>query len=251
MICFSCNNVKTNGLSESEIDKKVSELIELMTLDEKVGQMTQIDQRFLDTITDLSTYSIGSLLSGGGSHPSVNKPQAWLDMYNNYQKETLKSRLQIPLIYGIDAVHGHNNVYGATIFPQNIVSDTIIHEVERKETLFSISQKYKVNINDILELNPKLRESRLKRKSKILIPVFKSIKESILVKKDSLIKDDNLSRLDSIFVKKRKLKSVNVSIGLRVEMGPKILPKKLLKFAKITKINLIFCIITILNSGTR
>ena len=90
------------------------------------------------------------------------------------------------------------------IFPQNIVSDTIIHEVERKETLFSISQKYKVNINDILELNPKLRESRLKRKSKILIPVLESIKESILVKKDSLIKDDNLSRLDSIFIKKRK-----------------------------------------------
>ena len=90
------------------------------------------------------------------------------------------------------------------IFSQNIVSDTIIHEVERKETLFSISQKYKVNINDILELNPKLRESRLKRKSKILIPVLKSIKESILVKKDSLIKDDNLSRLDSIFIKKRK-----------------------------------------------
>ena len=91
-----------------------------MNLDEKVGQMTQIDQRFLDTITDISTYSIGSLLSGGGSHPIVNEPQAWLDMYNKYQSESLKSRLQIPLIYGIDAVHGHNNVYGATIFPQNI-----------------------------------------------------------------------------------------------------------------------------------
>ena len=101
------------------------------------------------------------------------------------------------------------------IFPQNIVSDTIIHEVERKETLFSISQKYKVNINDILELNPKLRESRLKRKSKILIPVLESIKESILVKKDSLIKDDNLSRLDSIFVKKRKKDSqLNLSVLL-------------------------------------
>jgi len=101
------------------------------------------------------------------------------------------------------------------IFPQNIVSDTIIHEVERKETLFSISQKYKVNINDILELNPKLRESRLKRKSKILIPVLESIKESILVKKDSLIKDDNLSRLDSIFVKKRKKDSqLNLSVIL-------------------------------------
>ena len=54
------------------------------------------------------------------------------------------------------------------IFSQNIVSDTIIHEVERKETLFSISQKYNININDILKLNPKLRESRLKRKSKIM-----------------------------------------------------------------------------------
>jgi len=109
-----------NNLSESQLNKKVDDLIAKMTLDEKVGQMTQIDQRFLDTITDLSTYSIGSLLSGGGSHPSVNEPQAWLDMYNKYQSETLKNRLGIPLIYGIDAVHGHNNVYGATIFPQNI-----------------------------------------------------------------------------------------------------------------------------------
>ena len=120
LINISCDNIDSNNLSEAEISKKVSELIDSMTLDEKVGQMTQIDQRFLDTITDLSTYSIGSLLSGGGSHPKVNEPQAWLDMYNKYQEETLKNRLGIPLIYGIDAVHGHNNVYGATIFPQNI-----------------------------------------------------------------------------------------------------------------------------------
>ncbi len=120
LITISCNNSENNNLSEAEISKKVSELIDSMTLDEKVGQMTQIDQRFLDTIADLSTYSIGSLLSGGGSHPKLNEPQAWLDMYNKYQEETLKNRLGIPLIYGIDAVHGHNNVYGATIFPQNI-----------------------------------------------------------------------------------------------------------------------------------
>ena len=63
LINISCNNEST-GLSESEINKKVSELVDLMNLDEKVGQMTQIDQRFLDTITDISTYSIGSLLSG-------------------------------------------------------------------------------------------------------------------------------------------------------------------------------------------
>ena len=123
-------------ISESEIDKKVDKLIQSMTLDEKVGQMTQIDQRFLDTITDLSTYSIGSLLSGGGSHPKVNEPQAWLDMYNGYQSETLKSRLQIPLIYGIDAVHGHNNVYGATIFPQNIG----LGATNNPELIFKISE---------------------------------------------------------------------------------------------------------------
>ena len=82
------------------------------------------------------------------------------------------------------------------IFSQNIVTDTIVHEVERKETLFSISQKYKININDILEFNPQLRNSRLKRKSKILIPVIESIQEKTLVEKDSLPTEDDLLRLD-------------------------------------------------------
>ena len=101
------------------------------------------------------------------------------------------------------------------IFSQNIVTDTIVHEVERKETLFSISQKYKININDILELNPKLRNSRLKRKSKILIPVIESIQEKTLVEKDSLPKEEDLLRLDSIFVKKRKRDNqLNLSVLL-------------------------------------
>ena len=101
------------------------------------------------------------------------------------------------------------------IFSQNIVTDTIVHEVERKETLFSISQKYKININDILDLNPQLRNSRLKRKSKILIPVIESIQENTLVEKDSLPTEDDLLRLDSIFVKKRKRDNqLNLSILL-------------------------------------
>ena len=101
------------------------------------------------------------------------------------------------------------------IFSQNIVTDTIVHEVERKETLFSISQKYKININDILELNPQLRNSRLKRKSKILIPVIESIQEKALVEKDSLPKEEGLLRLDSIFVKKRKRDNqLNLSVLL-------------------------------------
>ena len=101
------------------------------------------------------------------------------------------------------------------IFSQNIVTDTIVHEVERKETLFSISQKYKININDVLELNPQLRNSRLKRKSKILIPVIESIQEKTLVEKDSLPTEDDLLRLDSIFVKKRKRDNqLNLSVLL-------------------------------------
>ncbi len=102
-----------------------------------------------------------------------------------------------------------------TIFTQNIVSDTIFHEVERRETLFSISQKYDININDILELNPQLRNSRLKRRSTILIPVFESILEVEIVEKDSLQIPNNILSLDSIYIKKRKKnKKLNVSLLL-------------------------------------
>ena len=102
-----------------------------------------------------------------------------------------------------------------TIFSQNIVSDTIFHEVNRKETLFSISQKYDVSVNDILEFNPKLRNSRLRRRSTILIPVFNSVKETITVNKDSIETSFNISKLDSIYFKKRrKNNQLNVSVLL-------------------------------------
>jgi len=92
------------------------------------------------------------------------------------------------------------------IFSQNIVSDTIFHSVERKETLFSISQKYDIDINDILELNPELRDSRLRRRSIILIPVFTSIQEIQPIKLDSLRLSNSILTLDSIYSKKRKKK---------------------------------------------
>ena len=102
-----------------------------------------------------------------------------------------------------------------TIFSQNIVSDTIFHEVNRKETLFSISQKYDVSVNDILEFNPKLRDSRLRRRSTILIPVFNSVKEAVTVNKDSIETSYNISKLDSIYFKKRrKNNQLNVSVLL-------------------------------------
>ena len=115
---FGCESIiSNNGSNDAEF---VDSLIKEMTIDEKIGQMTQVDQQFLNDISDISKYGFGSLLSGGGSTPKVNEPKAWADMYDQYQREALNSRLKIPLLYGIDAVHGHNNVVGATIFPHNI-----------------------------------------------------------------------------------------------------------------------------------
>jgi len=102
------------------IDQKVDSLLNLMTIDEKIGQMTQAERGMLDNINDIATYGLGSLLSGGGSAPNPNTQAAWASMYDNFQNIALQSRLGIPLIYGVDAVHGHNNVYGAVIFPHNI-----------------------------------------------------------------------------------------------------------------------------------
>lgn len=115
---FGCESMKNKDLAKDTAF--VDSLLNQMTIDEKIGQMTQVDQQFLNDISDISKYGFGSLLSGGGSTPKVNEPQAWAEMYDKYQQEALSSRLKIPLLYGIDAVHGHNNVVGATIFPHNI-----------------------------------------------------------------------------------------------------------------------------------
>jgi beta-glucosidase len=105
----------------SSYDDKVKALLAQMTLDEKIGQMTQAEQDALKDVQDIEKYFLGSLLSGGGSDPKAgNSLEAWTNMYDNYQSHALKTRLAIPILYGVDAVHGHNNVFGATIFPHNI-----------------------------------------------------------------------------------------------------------------------------------
>src|SRR5215831_9460525 len=102
-------------------DPQVRELLARMTLEEKLGQMTQAEQSALKDVDDIQKYYLGSLLSGGNSDPKAgNSFKAWTDMYNVYQSHALKTRLAIPLLYGVDAVHGHNNVLGATIFPHNV-----------------------------------------------------------------------------------------------------------------------------------
>ncbi|MDP5273977.1 beta-glucosidase family protein [Chengkuizengella axinellae] len=117
------------------IDVRVEDLLSRMTLEEKAGQMTQVnvtklqgssewdagplnDEWLVKTFKD---YHVGSVLSGGGTTPVSNEPKLWAEMTNEIQKSAIEnSRLGIPIIYGVDAVHGHNNVIGATIFPHNL-----------------------------------------------------------------------------------------------------------------------------------
>jgi beta-glucosidase len=102
------------------VKARVSDLMSRMTLDDKLGQMIQPERLGITDINDLATYRVGSLLSGGSSQPTPNTPEAWADMYDTFQRATLAAPLRIPLIYGVDAVHGHNGVKGATVFPHNI-----------------------------------------------------------------------------------------------------------------------------------
>jgi beta-glucosidase len=107
--------------AKAPIAKRVEDLLGRMTIEEKVGQMTQAERQAAtddpDLITDLG---LGSILSGGGSVPANNTPEGWVAMVNGFQEQALSTRLEIPIIYGVDAVHGHGNVFGATVFPHNI-----------------------------------------------------------------------------------------------------------------------------------
>ncbi len=101
------------------IEERIYDLIGKMTLEEKIGQMTQVEKNSISP-EDIGKYYIGSVLSGGGGYPANNTPNDWAEMVNSYQKYAMQTRLAIPLLYGVDAVHGHNNVNGAVIFPHNI-----------------------------------------------------------------------------------------------------------------------------------
>jgi len=102
-------------------DAKVHSLLSQMTLEEKVGQMIQANQASLKDPSDVEKLFLGSLLSGGSSDPKTgNGVVDWTDHYDSLQSRTQHTRLRIPILYGIDAVHGHSNVLGATLFPHNI-----------------------------------------------------------------------------------------------------------------------------------
>jgi beta-glucosidase len=118
-------------------DPEILSIVGKMTLAEKAGQMTQPELGCIKDLDDVKSLFLGSVLSGGGSDPkNGNSPADWSATYQDCQQRALQTRLAIPLLYGIDAVHGHNNVLGAVIFPHNIGlgcsrDATLVEEVAR------------------------------------------------------------------------------------------------------------------------
>ncbi|MFT5132879.1 MAG: beta-glucosidase [Gammaproteobacteria bacterium] len=109
-------------MQDLELLVKAERLLENMNLRQKIGQMTQAERMSVSP-EEVKSYHLGSVLSGGGSAPGDNLPLDWMTMCDDYwlaSMEEDKGHMAIPLIYGVDAVHGHNNVRGATIFPHNI-----------------------------------------------------------------------------------------------------------------------------------
>ncbi|WOH37053.1 glycoside hydrolase family 3 protein [Thalassotalea fonticola] len=124
------------------IKEKVEKLISSMNIEQKIGQMVQVE-RLTCSPADVKKYHIGSVLSGAGSLPEDNSPIDWLNMVDDYWCASIsadKDHLAIPIIYGADAIHGHNNVKGATIFPHNIGLGAM-NDAELIERVASVTAK--------------------------------------------------------------------------------------------------------------
>ncbi|MBO9558320.1 MAG: exo 1,3/1,4-beta-D-glucan glucohydrolase [Caulobacter sp.] len=113
------------AITDAKTEAFITRLMAKMSVEEKVGQTIQGDIASM-TPADLEKYPLGSILAGGNSAPGGDDrapPKAWIDLVDVYRKEALAARpghTPIPILFGIDAVHGHNNIVGATIFPHNI-----------------------------------------------------------------------------------------------------------------------------------
>jgi beta-glucosidase len=141
LLLTGCNQLKDRDTSESQIQdssneevksleplykdatkpagERAADLLSRMSLEEKAGQMVQ-GVRTEVTGKDMTELGLGSILSGGGSYPGNNTLEDWNKMITGFQEAAMKTRYQIPMLYGVDAVHGHSLVYGAVVFPHNI-----------------------------------------------------------------------------------------------------------------------------------
>lgn len=97
----------------------INDLLASMTLEEKAGQMV-LGSRDVVLSKEIRKLGLGSVISGGGSSPGINRTTDWVDMITRYQDAAMKTDKRIPIIYGIDAVHGVGHLKDAVIFPHNI-----------------------------------------------------------------------------------------------------------------------------------
>lgn len=113
------DNADTSKETDGTAEDKVELLIQNMSLEEKIGQMIQ-GERSKVTAKDMEKLSLGSVLSGGGSYPGRNTPEDWSNMILYYQEGSMNTVSRIPMLYGIDAVHGVALLRNAVVFPHNI-----------------------------------------------------------------------------------------------------------------------------------
>lgn len=100
-------------------EERIDALIQSMSIEEKIAQMALVEKNSL-SLEDSARYGVGGILSGAGAKPETNTKEGWREMVESYEAATRAARLGIPALYGADAVHGHGNVPGATIFPHMI-----------------------------------------------------------------------------------------------------------------------------------
>jgi len=122
LLFIKCSSNQPNSkkvAKAAQIEHKIDSILALMTLEEKIGQMTQV-RHFSDIVEDdITTKFIGSVIHTDGPTPGETAKE-WQAKFISMQKKALATRLGIPLLFGVDAIHGQNTFNGATIFPHNI-----------------------------------------------------------------------------------------------------------------------------------
>lgn len=116
---LSSNTNVRSGLSNEEIEYQIDDLLNEMSINDKAGQMVQAEQKSVSS-KDVKDYGLGSVLSGGGNFPGNGTSEEWYEYVQKLQDAAMGRDLKIPILYGVDAVHGHDHLSNAVIFPHNI-----------------------------------------------------------------------------------------------------------------------------------
>lgn len=155
------NEAGETPISEDVFETWLDDTLSTLSLEEKVGQMIQPERSGI-SLEEIRHYNIGSILNAGGSHPNddpLSSYDDWYQMIYAMQEAALGSSSGIPLLYGIDAVHGNNNVYGATIFPHNI-NLGMIQNLETIEAVAEATAREMTALNMHLNYSPAVSIAR-------------------------------------------------------------------------------------------